>query len=141
MKGAAMTAARITRLILIAVCVAALTPPARAVDTYWQHDPAEPGDWADPANWTEGLPDRSMYNAAYIDNGGTAVRSTGTDHVYVLFVGDASSGRLEQTGGNLYMRHKIYVGYEAGSSGAIGILTRAAWEARQKGERNPACRL
>jgi len=58
--------------------------PANAVNTYWQHDPATPGAWEDPLNWTVGFP--WFYpTVAYIDNGGTAQITTGA-YVTRLFM-------------------------------------------------------
>ena len=45
--------------------------PLHAADTYWQHDPATPGDWFDDANWTSSVP--TAADNAYIDNGGSGL--------------------------------------------------------------------
>ena len=51
--------------------------PATAA-TYWQYDPATPGDWFHLGNWDDGLPTSSV--DAYIDNNGTAqIASAGAE--------------------------------------------------------------
>jgi len=109
-----MTTVRITRLILIALTLAALAPPAHAADTYWQHDPAEPADWSDPANWTAGVPSDS--DNAYIDNGGTASITSDVDTSVRLYVGDKAEGTVAHTSGTVSV-DRLDLGYSEGGVG------------------------
>jgi len=90
----------ITAILAVTMALASLTGSAGAEDTYWQHDPATPGDWFDPANWTAGVP--AVGDAAYIDNGG-AVRIDGgtTERPERIWIGYADQGSLELTDGTV----------------------------------------
>jgi len=94
-------------LLLMAVGPAA-AQPARI--TCWQHDPAEPGRWYDPANWTHGVP--TPRTIARIDNGGTAVvydTSTGAAARW-LVLGGRRRGTVEQIGGVLKIDRDLRLG-------------------------------
>jgi len=107
------------RPVILAVCAALLAAaPAALVadDTCWQHDPTTPGDWFDPANWDNGVPQEGDY--AYIDNGGTAEIGPGTASAGSLFVGNSGEGALSQTTGNLNLTDTLYISYNVGSQGA-----------------------
>ncbi|MDP6381155.1 MAG: hypothetical protein QF662_07400, partial [Phycisphaerae bacterium] len=72
-------------------------PHAAGADNYWQHDPATPGDWFDVVNWWLGmLPTSAMWTSTYITNGGEALIT-----------------------GNIAESFWLYLGYDAGESGAV----------------------
>ncbi|MBN2476233.1 MAG: hypothetical protein JXB62_16595 [Pirellulales bacterium] len=99
-------------------------PGPATASTYWQHDPATPGDWLDPGNWTAGVPQADQ-SLARIDNGGTAriddglafggqrlllgterdtsgsveLDGAGQLSAVLEYIGYSGSGRLVQTGG------------------------------------------
>lgn len=87
--------------------------------TYWQHDPAEPGEWFDATNWSAGLPGPGTWT--YIDNGGTAVIHAltilggpddwinGEAAASMLYVGDGKGGAVEQASGTLKVTSDIYL--------------------------------
>jgi len=57
---------------LLAIGLTCLVAAAASADvTYWQADPAEPGNWFLAENWTQGVPGSTDW--AYVQNGGTAV--------------------------------------------------------------------
>ena len=112
------TAFRRNRSLTLTYCallIAAAPLPLAADDTYWQHDPATPGDWFDVANWNPGLPDEDV--KAYIDNGGTAEIASGEPRALDLYVGYDAEGHLEQTGGSLERPWSLCLGYNTGSRG------------------------
>jgi len=84
--------------------------------TEWQHDPATPGDWFTPANWTLGVPGTTDY--AVIDNGGTAQIASGAAECEYLYAGDAAHGEVEQTGGSLTVGQQLIVGLAQGGCGS-----------------------
>ncbi len=91
---------------------AAVAPPVMAGDTYWQHDPAGPGDWSTSSNWTVGEP--TAPDVAYINNGGTAqITETGEvgDYLYLGY-DSADSGTLNITSGSLNISTDGYIGYK-----------------------------
>jgi len=95
----------ITTILAVTAALAFLAGSAGAADdTHWQHAPATPGDWFDPANWSDGVPqDRSLpgvRDQAYIDNGGVAQISGGeTGRQDLVWIGSANEGTLELSGG------------------------------------------
>ena len=104
--------------IALGVCavLAGLASSAEGQDgsiaTYWVHDPAEPGRWFNPDNWSAGIP--AEWTAAIVDNGGRAVLS-GDDGTLgaaarVLMLGGGSSGAVEQVGGTLKLAQSIWLG-------------------------------
>ena len=98
---------------LSVVLAMALAAPAGAQDaaaTYWQHDPAEPGRWFEPDNWTAGVPTASM--AAYVENGGTALigATNAVAEAWGLFLGGARNGAVDQLGGALAITETLWLG-------------------------------
>lgn len=55
------------------------------------------GDWANSSNWSSGVPTAS--DAAYINNGGTAVISSGNALAEAEYIGNGGPGNIQQTGG------------------------------------------
>jgi len=98
--------------VAIAVGVIALGMASGAgtagVATYWQHDPAEPGDWFDPANWTVGVPSHNGY--AHIDNGGTAEIAYGSALAGQINIGTSHAGAVVQSGGAVLAEWVINLG-------------------------------
>ncbi|MCD4699849.1 MAG: hypothetical protein K8R91_04675, partial [Phycisphaerae bacterium] len=102
-----------------------------ADETWWQHDPATPGDWFDDANWTSGVPGLEDYASIY--NGGTAVIAAGDALAKHISIGRAAGryppsylfgppclGALVQTGGTATFSGSIYM---SGSLDAPGTYT------------------
>ena len=88
---------------LTCIYLLALTSSAiqlRAENAYWQHDPASQGDWFDPGNWSTGLVP-GLADTAYIDNDGTALIGSGAVGISGLHVGEALTGVLIQSGGDV----------------------------------------
>ncbi len=112
------------RWILSAV-LAAVSAPAIAADTYWQHDPATPGDWFDPANWTNGLP-----GTGHINNGGMAEFDGGHAGAHVLYLGslDGTSGALDIRTDASYHCTSAMIGHGVGSGGVVTV-DRSTWTA------------
>ena len=120
-----MAATRLTTLpivFLVAICLLAPLKPARGANTYWQHDPATPGDWFDPLNWSLGaIPTDNDF--VYIDNNGTAAVDSGdapANHMHLGYV-TGHSGALTQTGGSTKVSTGLYLGYGAGSIGTYEL--------------------
>ena len=97
--------------VLVAALVVGMASPARAADTYWQHDPATTGDWFDDANWTGGVPTSS--DSGYINNAGEAEIASGVAKADLLYLGDAArtSGSLVLGGLSKLSTSTEYVGY------------------------------
>ncbi len=110
-------------LAFIVLLTAATSAPAG--DTWWQHDPATPGDWFAPANWNNGLP--GSFDYAYIDNGGTAMITSGTARAGYVLLGENGSGRVVQTGGVLDPTYDICLGVRPGSSGTYELAGGAIY--------------
>ncbi len=93
------------------------------VATYWQHDPSEPGDWSDPANWTVGVPAHKGY--AYIDNGGTAEIAYGSALAGQINIGTSNAGAVVQSGGAVLAEMNINLGGQglAGQPPGYGAYT------------------
>ncbi len=104
------------------VTVLAFIAPAGALagDTYWQYDPATPGDWLHPDNWDNGLPDPTT--RAYIDNGGTVQLTTGFARTRYLHLGYEGSGSMVQSGGTLRINERAFIGYEVGDNGRYELV-------------------
>jgi hypothetical protein len=79
-------------------------------DTYWQHDPATPGDWNDPLNWTVRVPVEGDF--AVIDNGGTAI-ITGDGAALILTIGYNHEGASHKCG---------YIVQDAGTVTISGMM-------------------
>lgn len=92
------------------LCVWCVSPAFAVESTYWQHDPATPGDWFEPTNWTDGLPDSS--NFAYVENGGTVEFNAGSADALGLRLGYTSgtAGTLNQAGGTLNLPAGLSLG-------------------------------
>ncbi len=110
---------RSRRFALSLVCIVLLTSavvPARAENTYWQHDPSSPSDWFAPGNWTVGVPDST--DSAIIDNGGTADISSGQATAKYVRVGcDNKTGTMTHAGGDLVVKEDISIGLYSGAVG------------------------
>ncbi|MFB3893323.1 MAG: beta strand repeat-containing protein, partial [Phycisphaerae bacterium] len=103
---------------LTELIVCAMAVPLSAATTYWQADPSTPASWLDPANWTAGVPFAGQ--DACLDNGGTALISSGTAAAQYLYTGFAASGTVWQAGGDASYGY-IYLGNNAGSSGYYNL--------------------
>ncbi|KPK80581.1 MAG: hypothetical protein AMJ81_11815 [Phycisphaerae bacterium SM23_33] len=86
--------------------------------TWWQHDPAEPGDWFDPANWSAGLP--SAANDGYIDNGGTAVIAADVADPFRCYVGDTGDGAVIHSSGTVSSGY-FFLARSEGSAGTYEL--------------------
>ena len=106
-------------VVLCALLICAATAGPSPGQTYWQHDPATPGDSEDPANWTMGVP-VSSGDLAYVDNGGTAVITDGTRTIHTLRVAQSGSGQILQSGGYLVWQRYVE------SRLALAVLLRQA---------------
>ena len=113
---------------------AAVAAPVRADWTYWQHDPATPGDWFDPANWTNGVPDASK-NAVLSARrrpGGTARIDGGEAIAASLCVGEEEDvlATVIQTDGPLEIIASLTLGLDEDGRGRYelqgGELTGAS---------------
>ncbi|MBE3070200.1 MAG: hypothetical protein IMZ66_08175 [Planctomycetes bacterium] len=102
-----------------AVLAAAGSASAAHRYTYWQADPAVPGDWFEAAHWTDGVPVPGVY--AMIDNGGAAEILEGAANTIQLRLGEAASGAVRQTGGVTTITDGLYLGYNPGSYGAYTL--------------------
>ena len=83
--------------VRVGLCIALTAigaAPAGALETFWQHDPATPGDWFEASNWTEGVPGLQDY--AYINNGGEAQIAANSAEADRLYLGreNAHSGTV-----------------------------------------------
>ena len=120
-----ISARGVTRMAVVAAMVL-LAVPALAGETHWILPPPTVGDWFEPGNWENGVPDPG--DSAYIDNGGTAALASGDSaSADYLYVGNLNSGNYLQTGGTATFgstspgsRH-VYVGTDPGSTGAITV--------------------
>ena len=114
------------------VVILSLVTPAHPADTYWQHDPATPGDWFDPLNWTESLP--SPNKNAFVDNGGTTLIDTGNAIASSLYLGytPGSSGAITQNGGTNTVANDLYLGYDALGTGSYFLSGTAALSAENE---------
>ena len=79
------------------ICMGLFALPASADQTYWQHDPNAPGDWFEASNWTDGVPEAS--DSAFVDNGGTALITSGDADPAYECAGFEAAGAIRQTGG------------------------------------------
>ena len=81
--------------------MAGVTVVTAGTNTYWQHDPATPGEWSNDANWTGVEPTSS--DGALINNGGTAEITQLGEYCSTLIVGNSSNeaGTVEMASGSL----------------------------------------
>ena len=109
----------VSRVLLVAAmltCVSAAY--ASPNDTRWI---GTQGDWFDPANWSSGVPSSELY-AAWINNGGTAVVSSGSAVADYIELGQPQGvGGMLQTGGQVSVYSDVILG--TGSSGDWGSYT------------------
>ena len=106
----------------LSIMVLSLGAQAWGADTYWQHDPATPGDWFDPLNWSLGaIPTDNDF--VYIDNIGTAAVDSVDALANQMYLGHLTghSGALTQTGGSTKVSTGLYLGYGAGSTGTYEL--------------------
>ena len=115
------TRLKLGSVLAILFVVAAI---AAGADTYWQHDPATPGDWLDPVNWSAGVP--SDADSAYIDNGGTAVIASDIDFAN-CHVGETGQGSVLHLAGAV-PSGTIYLGYGIGGVGTYELIGDASLE-------------
>ena len=103
---------------------------AEAQFTDWQ-DPLLPGDrdWADPNNWTGGVPGGANFSRARIDAGVAEVRTPGQGTGFGLTIGDFVDAGLVVTGGGSLLNYtnpfflpaEVIVASALGSSGDVSI--------------------
>ena len=122
---------RLSGCALCLLLVVALVGAARADVTVWQRDPAAPGDWFDPVNWTEQVPGSD--DDAVIDNDGEAQIGGGGAQALNLYVGlsTGQSGTVHQTAGTNTLGDFLIVGGLSGSSGSY-ILTAGELSAKRE---------
>ncbi len=110
----------ITMASICALCACTVPIPANA-QTYWQHEPATPGGWSVPDNWTAGLPTSGV--DAWIDNGGTAIISSGSAASQNLYLGGdwGTTGTVQQSGGTASIASDLYLGQYTGSTGTYEL--------------------
>jgi hypothetical protein len=110
---------------VLAVCLAGVVLAAAGgalahpPPTYWQADPAVPGDWFEAANWTAGVP--TPDTEAHINNSGTAKILDGSATAWRIWLGDTAAGGVYQTGGLATVTYDLFLGYETGSRGAYTL--------------------
>ena len=90
---------RLWRCVLGLLCALVLTGLAAADDTYWQHDPATPGDWFDPANWSVTVPTQN--DDAFLANGGVAHIGSGTATALYLYLDGLPGSTIVQDTGTV----------------------------------------
>ncbi len=100
---------------LCTILVATVVLGSAAAATEWTRDPATPGDWFEPANWSLGVPGPG--DSAGVRNGGTAVIADGDAASSYLGVGGIGSGTVQQAGGTNTVQYWIRVGAEGGGRG------------------------
>ena len=100
--------------VFVFVSVMATAATARAGDTSWKLSPPATGDWYEPTNWDAGVP--GDWDDAYVDNGGTAVISSGTCRSQ-LYAGYDNAGTIRQTAGRVIPSWHIQLGQNLGSEG------------------------
>ena len=117
-----MTVVRTTAVMILMASV----PTAWAAGTHWQHDPAVPGDWHDPANWDNGLP--AYRENVYVDNGGTVnIDNFGSgpdaeaDDVTVGSVPGASGTINVNAGAEFNTDDDLLIGDAAGATGTFNF--------------------
>lgn len=88
--------------------------PAQAVDFTWN---AGVGDWANAANWINGVPGGGGGNFVIINNGGTANITSTTNPIQDPFIGrgTGSVGHVNQTAGNHANTGWSFIGTEGGT--------------------------
>jgi len=99
-------------IVCISLLVAAVTKPAAAWHfTNWRHNPSEPGDWWEAANWDNGLP-VNYDSIAIVDNGGTAVFSSGMSSFHAFSAGSYNNGTIIQNDGEMVLAGALCVGHD-----------------------------
>ncbi len=84
----------------------------------WVHDPAFPGEWFNPDNWSLHVPGPSPGQGGSISNGGTALISSGEAECHTLNIANSSS--LVQSGGSIYIPSEFLVGDGSDGSYYLG---------------------
>ncbi len=89
-----------------------------ADETWWQHDPATPGDWFDETNWSAGVP--SLEDSAYVHNSSIAVIAHGNALAKQISIMGSTlcpysleqfhASTVLQTGGTATVEQSIYLG-------------------------------
>jgi len=102
--------------------------PTWAADVVWVDGT---GSWFDPGNWVDinmapDDPNRfrvpGSSDVAYVDNGGTALVTSGSAHSHMLrFGAGGSGGSMVQTGGMNNVGLAMHVGLSAGKSGSYTL--------------------
>ena len=89
--------------------------------TVWRLDPATPGRWFTPDNWTAGTPNESI--GAVIANGGTAVIHSGPGPATAreLLLGGAAPGTVDHRSGVLEMPGSLLMGTTGFAMGAYEL--------------------
>ena len=106
---------------VLSVLVLSLSVPVWGVDTTWQHDPATPGDWFDPLNWSPGLPGSAWDDTTFVANGGTAYLNRSIVQPYRLTVaGLDGSSVIEYPGASLQLTY-LNIGTSAGTYGLFDM--------------------
>lgn len=113
---ALLSSSRLCRAKLLAafVLLACRSADALTADNYWQHDPANPGDWFEASNWTGGAPGES--DTIWIDNGGTANIDGGVAEGNAVLLSGDSNGGLKLSAGAAVFGEGLYVVGNEGSS-------------------------
>ncbi len=93
---------------------------SKAQSTSWIHDPATPGDWFEPSNWDDSVPDETR--SVLLDNDGIAEITGGQAKSCTAYVGRDEGGQVRQTGGQYEIGRKggwckLWLGYSAGVVG------------------------
>jgi len=110
-------------ILVVAMSAAGASAANGPYETAWQADPATPGDWFNPANWTFGLPTTTGHpGRAVIDNAGTALISSGYAAAHDLDIGRFGTGAVIQSGGAAEATSLFLLGYEGGSKGSYTLL-------------------
>ena len=108
-----------------AICMLlSLSDAARAADYYWS---VPSGDWSVPANWGVTVPTSS--DNAWIVNGSAAAITQSGEACNALYLGDAQSGTVQMSGGDLTVLTSGFIGYlgvgsftQSGGSSSISNL-------------------
>jgi hypothetical protein len=107
-------------LLFAAIASICVCSPFAVANTDWQGMPGIAGDWFDPANWSNGVPNDGGLTA-YIDNGGVARISAGSASSTDVYLGYDNSGRLILDAGQLESRYGLSLGFSATSHGTLEI--------------------
>jgi autotransporter-associated beta strand protein len=94
--------------------------PAQAATCSWTA--VSSSDWSLPGSWSGGSPPTSN-DDAWIVNGGTVTVSSPGDVCNTLSLGStAGSGTVQMNGGTNFITNALYLGYDAGSTGAYSVI-------------------